>query len=126
VAEYHSAIGTHTVSSVAQSFGSFTAHRLLEAAHHASDVHLLNTFAGRQDQDHTKEHQVWQPIQAKNIFTPEFLLEKLEYLHINPVAKQWQLATTRSEYPYSSACYYDAGRPPIVEVDDIRKFIWSG
>jgi len=119
-------IGSHTISSTLQSFGSFTAHRLLEAAHDTNDARLLNSFAGRQDQDHAKQHQVWQPIQAKNIFTPEFLLEKLEYLHNNPVAKQWQLAGSRSEYPYSSACYYDEGRPPIIEVDDVRKFVWSG
>jgi putative transposase len=117
-------LGDYTISGVIQSFGSYTAHRLLEEMRGAQDLDLLRHFAGRRDDDTEKRHQVWHQIQAKNVFTAEFLREKVEYIHNNPMAKQWQLAASRSGYPYSSACYYDEGRVPIVEVDDVRELMW--
>jgi hypothetical protein len=76
----------------------------------------------RQDRDATKRHQVWQPIQPKNIYSVAFLREKLEYTHNSPVAKHWHLVQERADYAYSSACFYDRGEVPIVEVDDVREW----
>ena len=84
---------------------------------------LLAFFAHPQDRDVRKKHQIWQPIQAKNIHWRAFLREKLEYIHNNPMAKRWHLAEGRAEYPYSSACFYDEGVTPVVEVDDVRGWL---
>jgi putative transposase len=111
-----------TISGVLQSFGSFTAHAILARLKSEGRSSLLAFFAQRQDQDASKKHQIWQPIQAKNVYSVAFLREKLEYIHTNPVAKHWHLVEDRADYPYSSACFYDRGLVPIVEVDDVR--IW--
>ncbi len=115
--------GNRTISHVLQSFGSFTAHAIL--AHLVTNGHtdLVTFFAQRQDGDTSKRHQIWQPIQPKNVYSTDFLREKLEYTHNNPVAKHWQLAADRADYRYSSACFYDRGVKPIVEVDDVRDWL---
>ena len=62
-------------------------------------------------------------MQAKNIYTEKFLLQKMEYIHQNPVAKEWNLVQERADYKYSSACFYDEDKQPIIEIDDIREYL---
>jgi len=111
----------YTVSGVLQSFGSFTAHAILERLRETPQTALLTHFAQRQDRDERKAHQIWQPLQAKNVWSEAFLRQKLEYIHNNPVAKGWELVDNRADYEYSSACFYDCGHMPVVAVDDVRE-----
>jgi REP element-mobilizing transposase RayT len=113
----------YTISRVLQSFGSFTAHGILERMVQRQQLDLLAFFSRRQDHDTSKSHQIWQPIQAKNIESAAFLREKLEYLHNNPIAKKWHLASERAAHVYSSACFYDRVETPVVEVDDVREWV---
>jgi REP element-mobilizing transposase RayT len=113
----------HSISGVLQSFGSFTAHAILDALTREAHEDLLAFFAQRQDRDVNKLHQIWQPIQAKNVTSVAFLREKLDYIHNNPIAKKWHVADDRADYVYSSACFYDRGLAPSVEVDDIREWL---
>jgi len=115
--------GTQTASTVLQSFGSFTAHAILAWLKSSGQDELQAFFAERQERDARKEHQIWQPIQAKNIYSIEFLVEKVEYTHNNPVAKHWHLVEDRADYAHSSACFYDRGTMPVVEVDDVREWM---
>jgi hypothetical protein len=71
---------------VLQSFGSFTAHAILARLRSEDRCDLLAFFAQRQDRDSSKKHQIWRPIQAKNVHSLAFLREKLEYVHNNLVA----------------------------------------
>jgi len=114
---------SQTISSNLQSLGSFTAHALLQQLRADNLADELAFFATEREPDHSEKHQIWQPMQAKNIYTPEFLCEKAEYVHNNPVAKKWQLAERRDEYAYSSACFYDRGVEPIIAVDDVREWL---
>ena len=77
----------------------------------------------RQERDATKAHQVWLPIEARNIYSVEFLRQKVEYTHNNPVAKHWHLVDHRADYAYSSACFYDRGETPVIAVDDVREWM---
>jgi REP element-mobilizing transposase RayT len=115
--------GERSISDVLQSLGSFTAHAILHQLRRDQRHDLLVFFAHRQDRDVTKNHQIWQPLQAKNVSSRAFLREKVEYVHNNPVAKAWHLAEDRADYAYSSACFYDRGEMPLVEVDDVRAWL---
>jgi putative transposase len=116
-------LGEYSISNLLQSFGSFTAHAILARLKREGRHDLLAFFAHREDQDASKKHQIWKPIQPKNIHSTAFLREKVEYVHNNPVAKRWRLVEDRADYVYSSACFYDKGLRPIVEVDDIREWL---
>jgi len=116
-------LGEETVSTVLQSFGSYTAHAILDRLGEDGRADVLAFFAQRQDLDASKEHQVWLPIEAKNVYSVGFLRQKVAYTHNNPVAKHWRLVEDRADYVYSSACFYDRGEPPVIAVDDVREWM---
>jgi putative transposase len=108
-----------SIGDLLQNFASFTAHAILRQLREEKQDELLAFFhANKRDQRHN--HCIWQDVQAKNIFTEKFLNQKMEYIHQNPVAKEWKLSNLRSEYRYSSACFYDQGRQPVIGIDDIK------
>lgn len=113
-----------TIGEVVQQFGSFTAHEILKKAREDGKTDWLKTFEQKKREPRHK-HSIWQDIQAKNIFSMEVLEQKLEYLHQNPIAKDWKLAADRADYAYSSAGYYDYGRKPIIEITDINEWLAS-
>jgi|SRR3990170_274275 len=111
-----------TIGQLLQNFGSFTAHDILKRLRHENQTDLLQFFHQHRRNVH-QQHSIWQDIQAKNIYSREFLRQKLEYIHNNPIAKDWQLVKGRADYRYSSACYYDHGVIPIIPVDDVRDWL---
>jgi hypothetical protein len=44
---------------------------------------------------------------AKAIFTQPFLLQKMNYIHNNPVTGKWMLAKDLVAYEHSSASFYE-------------------
>ena len=113
-----------SIGAIVQQFGSFTAHEILKKLRADNQKDLLNLFQ-RKKRDERHEHSIWQDIQAKNIYSPDFLWQKMEYIHQNPVAMEWKLAEDRAGYLYSSAGYYDYGRKPIIEITDINEWLTS-
>lgn len=109
-----------TIGETVQQFGSFTAHEILKKVRKDSKTDWLKIF-DQEKRDPRHKHSIWQDIQAKNIFSIEVLHQKMEYIHQNPIAKDWKLITDRADYPYSSAGYYDYGRKPIIEITDINE-----
>jgi putative transposase len=112
------------IGDILQQFGSFTAHEILKKLQADHQKELLDIFhQARRDKRH--EHSIWQDIQAKNIFSTDFLWQKVEYIHQNPIAKDWKLVEDRADYVYSSAGYYDYGRKPVIPITDINKWLTS-
>ena len=46
---------------------------------------------------------------AKAIFSERFLLQKLQYIHYNPVSGKWNLEKHYTLYEHSSASFYEDG-----------------
>jgi putative transposase len=113
---------SYPIGEIVQQFGSFTAHEILKKLRGQDQKAILELFQ-QEKRDHRHEHSVWQDIQAKNIYSPGFLQQKLEYIHQNPIAKNWHLAKDRADYLYSSAGYYDYGRKPVIEITDINEWL---
>ena len=44
---------------------------------------------------------------AKPVFSQKFLIQKINYIHYNPVTGKWQLAKSFVEYEHSSASFYE-------------------
>ncbi|MCP4543380.1 MAG: hypothetical protein GY832_40215 [Chloroflexi bacterium] len=116
-------LGEQTISTVLHSFGSYTAHAILNQLQQDERTDLLAFFPQRQNRDAGKQHQIWLPIEAKNVFSVDFLRQKVEYVHNNPIAKRWHLVDDRANYPYSSACFYDCDEQPVIAVDDVREWM---
>jgi REP-associated tyrosine transposase len=111
-----------TIGEILQDFGSYTAHTILSELRKDQRDDLLKLFH-EQRRDVRHNHSIWQDIQAKNIYSAEFLNQKLEYIHSNPISKGWELVEDRAEYQYASACFYDKGIPPIIPITDINEWL---
>ena len=58
-----------------------------------------------------KMHEFWQPDPlATPLYTRSVAIQKLDYIHRNPLAEHWRLAEKASQYKYSSASYYESGK----------------
>lgn len=78
---------------------------------------MLNRFeyAGRNDKK-IKNFRFWQEgNEAKEIYTDQFYLQKLNYIHENPVTAGW--VSEPQHYLYSSATDYYGGKG-LIKIDD--------
>lgn len=67
---------------------------------------------------------VWEhEYQAKNIFSPDFLRQKLDYIHHNPLQPHWHLTERPEEYLWSSARFYLAGGRALIPLSDVRDLL---
>jgi REP element-mobilizing transposase RayT len=59
-----------------------------------------------------KKHRVFEvSSDIKPCYTEKFLLQKLNYIHNNPVMSKWKLADLPETYFHSSACFYILNKP---------------
>ena len=76
-------------------------------------VALLDELHGYVKKNEKKKgqcHKVFEEcFDAKECRSREFIKQKLEYIHKNPVSKRWQLVNDYTEYLYSSASFYEKG-----------------
>jgi putative transposase len=111
-----------SIGDLIRQFGSYTAHEIITRLKEEGQTEALLYFKQHRRSKRIN-FSIWQDIQAKNIYTEKYLWEKLEYIHNNPVAKEWRLVDDRADYQFSSACYYDRGIKPIIAIDDVRDFL---
>jgi len=77
------------------------------------------------DRKRGKLHQVFRTsFDAKELYNERLILQKLDYVHHNPVSGKWQLAADFTEYLHSSAKYYEMGVQGIYSVTDYRTFLY--
>jgi putative transposase len=88
------------------SFMKFTAHefqRLLKT----NNSEYLEEFKVFRS---SREYQFWQrdslPVE---LYSKEVMMQKLRYIHNNPVQSHWKLVENAEDYYYSSAKYYAKG-----------------
>jgi REP element-mobilizing transposase RayT len=71
-----------------------------------------------------QEYKVWEDdYDARDVFSIEFLQQKMDYIHHNPCQPQWKLAESPEKYLWSTAGYYLDGIPCIIPIDDVREFL---
>lgn len=49
------------------------------------------------------------------------MLQKLNYIHLNPLAIHWNLANIPWDYYYSSAMYYEMNEKNVDFLKDVRE-----
>ena len=76
------------------------------------------------DRSRGKKHQVWiNSFDVKECRTEKFILQKLIYIHENPLRGKWKLCNNSLDYPHSSARFYFNGKQQLFEVKDYRDFV---
>lgn len=85
------------------SFSKLTAHQFQKVLRD-TDLSQLEEYAGDAP---NKRYEFWQrdPL-ALHLYTNKMLLQKLNYIHNNPLQEKWQLSEKPEDYNYSSAEFY--------------------
>ncbi|HWJ91227.1 MAG TPA: hypothetical protein VNR87_08930 [Flavisolibacter sp.] len=103
----------------------FMAYEIIKRLEEEKQNELLGLLhAGVQKREARKGqlHKVFEDsFDAKACYTPEFIFQKLAYMHHNPVRKKWNLADDFTMYQHSSALYYEKGvkrYEKIIHVND--------
>ena len=109
------------IEKVMGQFHSFTGHRI--ARYLKRHKGPLEFFQRKGSGKGDREILIWEDSLAKCIETEYVLLKTIDYIHNNPLNKNWHLVDERSEYLYSSACFLDEGVQPLIEMDDYQELL---
>ena len=102
---------------VQASFLKYTAHQFKKLL--ANDAVELPQYAIHAI---NKRYEFWQRDSlAIELYTGGVMLQKLNYIHMNPLATHWQLAKDPNEYYWSSAKFYEQQ----IKAFDFLKNIWD-
>jgi len=99
------------------SFKSFTARQIIDSlqAHHADRLLDQLSFARREHKT-DREYQLWQEgVHPELILNEAMMLEKLTYIHGNPVKRGY--VSLAEHWRYSSAGHY-VGLAGLLDIDD--------
>jgi|SRR6185437_2975974 len=103
----------------------FMAYDLVKRLTEQGQHDILNTLTNactEKERAKGQRHKVFEPsFDAKSIYTLDFLYQKLDYIHHNPVTGKWQLCDEFTGYAHSSAAFYELGVPhPSANIHDYR------
>jgi putative transposase len=117
-------LGSYAPSDLVREFKKATSNLIIshyEAEHNRKTLAFL---AASVKPGQNQEHAVWEDeYQAKDIFSPDFLREKMEYIHNNPLQPHWRLAELAEDYVWSSARFYLAGGRALIPLSDARELL---
>ncbi|WP_236587843.1 transposase [Marivirga aurantiaca] len=100
------------------SFMKFTAHQFRKRVMNSGNWKLSSFISNAAN----KEHEFWQRDSlAIHLYSPEVILQKMEYIHNTPIVKGWNLAHEPVAYKYSSAEFYERGVRNFTFLKDIRE-----
>jgi REP element-mobilizing transposase RayT len=105
----------------------FMAYDIIKNLEEKQETELLQVLeAGVQYKDREKGqlHSVWKDsFDIKECRTEKFLLQKLQYIHNNPVTGKWKLASSSIDYVHSSALFYLNGQQQLFSVVDYEELL---
>jgi REP element-mobilizing transposase RayT len=109
------------VNDLVRVYKRHVAERLIRQYQVENNQQALNLLATKVARPGRQAYKVWEDgYSAKNVFSPGFLRQKMEYIHSNPCQPQWGLVTDPAEYIWSSARFYLTDQPSIIPVKDAR------
>jgi len=110
----------HPLSDIMRDFKRHTARQIIRQLQAKENTDTLNLLQ-QLNKDNRQEYKVWEDgYDARDVFSIEFLEQKLNYLHHNPCQPHWNLAEVPENYPWSSARFYIADKRTVIPVDDVR------
>ena len=120
-------VNLNTIMANAKRFMAYDLIKRLTAQKHTGVLQILTAACTEKERAKGQLHRVFEPsFDAKPVYTLDFLCQKLDYIHHNPVSGKWQLCPEFTNYPHSSAAFYELGiAHPFVNIYDYRNY-WFG
>jgi REP element-mobilizing transposase RayT len=113
----------NTVIGNGKRFMAYAMIDLLTAQHDHATLLKLLTACTDKEKSKGQKHKVFEAsFDAKSVYSFEFLYQKLDYIHHNPVSGKWNLCNEFVDYPHSSAGFYEFGVVhPHIDIVDYRE-----
>lgn len=100
------------------------ADRLIRQYRAEGNHRVLDFLASAVGEPGRQQYRVWEEgYNAKDIFAPDFLRQKMTYVHDNPCQPHWNLAECPEAYIWSSARFYLLEEPTIIPVDNANPLL---
>jgi hypothetical protein len=113
-----------TPGDIVREFKKSTANLILRQYESENNQEALRFLASAVKPGQDQQYAVWEDeYQAKNIFSPEFLRQKLDYVYCNPLQPHWRLADQPEQYSWSSARFYLVGGRALIPLSDVRELM---
>ena len=110
----HIAEGEESINTILANGKRFLAYEIVKRLEKEKREDILSILASHvtlEERKRKKKHRVFEiSSDIKPCYTENFLLQKLEYIHANPISNKWQLVNTPEEYPHSSAAFYELNK----------------
>lgn len=111
----------------------FMAYEIVKRLKDSKNTDILNSLASKvtaKERERKKMHRVFEiSSDIKPCYTKNFFLQKLNYIHNNPVSGRWNLATSSVDYFHSSAAFYELNMKHtnvnIIHYEDISTSVSS-
>jgi hypothetical protein len=80
-------------------------------------------FFAKAERIRKKKHRVFIPSSdIKLCYSDKFIIQKLEYIHANPLTGKWNLASIPVDYLHSSASYYELNKEnPFIKLTHYKE-----
>jgi putative transposase len=115
-------LGNYELGDIVREFKKAAANLIIRHYEAESNQETLAFFAAAVKSGQRQEHAVWEDeYQAKDVFSPDFLREKMEYIHHNLLQPHWRLAEKAEDYVWSSARFYATGGRALIPLSDARE-----
>ena len=93
----------HHYEDVQRDFLKYTAQKIKLKIQDINPEYLAEFYVGAKD----RAYQIWErnPLSSR-LPSEELIVQKLNYIHANPVRGKWNLCNEFTDYKYSSAGFY--------------------
>ena len=117
-------VNLNTVISNAKRFMAYAIIDRLKAQGNAVVLNMLASACTDKEKAKGQLHKAFEPsFDAKPVYTLDFLYQKIDYIHHNPVSGKWNLCNEFTDYPHSSAAFYELGQSHVfVCITDYRDY----
>ena len=114
----------HPLEACVRDFKKHVADRVIRFYRVVGNEAVLEFLSSAAGGSGKQRYKVWEEgYDAREVFSPEFLEQKLSYLHRNPCQAHWELASDPEEYVWSSARFYVMGEPTVIPVDHVNEYL---
>ncbi|MGF7082084.1 transposase [Mucilaginibacter sp. UYCu711] len=89
-----------------------------------SMLYKLSSDCSEKEKAKGQKHKVFESsFDGKPVYNIDFLHQKLNYIHHNPVAGKWNFCNEFTDYPHNSAAFYELeAQHPFILISDYRDY----
>ena len=114
-----------TINTIIGNGKRFMAYEIIERLYLQGETELLARLHNNVEparKQNAKQHEVWElSFDWKECIGKDFIHQKLDYIHMNPCTKKWNLSENPFEYKHSSAKFYTIGEQGIYSVTNFME-----